>query len=324
MSKNQIAGYLGMATIYQLHGVQAQCREWAKRGLLELQKTKQSAAGQAMRHSAVFPPDMLDQAEQQLLGYLEGTLDNPEAATAAPPSHAPDNTTRIGRRGICMLCGTLKSGSFDTCEECGFQPSSDQEIAIALMLNEASVRNFEQVVGAIKSGQLPDFKKEDFERFMGAVPHVRRMIGLQDGRYRTRAKTEGLLTLSVKMSTEVLSDTITKMFPGAVKEISKERILAIFGKMIKRELLKLAPDSEKNFIERFFRKRLALMSMQSLLPALAEMERDEFARRVAQAIHYFDAKNVNVSGDKFGIEVAVMQFVFPNLDAMYSYRERFP
>ena len=49
----------------------------------------------------------------------EGTLDNPEAATAAQPSHAPDDITRIGRRGICMLCGTLKSGSFVICEECG-------------------------------------------------------------------------------------------------------------------------------------------------------------------------------------------------------------
>jgi hypothetical protein len=324
MSKDQIAGYLGMATIYELLGVQAQCREWAKRGLLELQKTKQSPAGQAMRHSAVFPPDMLDRAEQQLLGYLEGTPDNPEAATAAPPSHAPDDTTRIGRRGICMLCGTLKSGSFDICEECGFQPLSDEEIAIALMLNEASMRNFEQVVGAIKSGQLPEFKKEDFQKFMGAVPGVRRMIGLQHGRYRTRAKTEDLLTFSVKVATQVMSNTIAKIVPGGLKEISKERMLAICGRMIKKELLKLAPDSEKEFIERFFGKRLVRMSMQSLLPELAEMERDEFALRVVKAIYYFDSKNLNVSGDKFALENTVMPFVFSNVDAIYSYRERFP
>lgn len=69
MSKDQIAGYIGMAAIYELLGVKAQCHEYAKRGLLELQKTRQSA--QAMRDSAVFPPDMLDQAERQLRGYLE-------------------------------------------------------------------------------------------------------------------------------------------------------------------------------------------------------------------------------------------------------------
>jgi hypothetical protein len=71
MSKDQIAGYIGMATIYELLGVNAQCREYAKRGLLELQNARQSAAGQAMRDSAVFPPDMLDQAERQLRDFLE-------------------------------------------------------------------------------------------------------------------------------------------------------------------------------------------------------------------------------------------------------------
>jgi hypothetical protein len=38
MSKDQFAGYIGMAEIYQLLGVKAQCHEYAKRGLLELQK----------------------------------------------------------------------------------------------------------------------------------------------------------------------------------------------------------------------------------------------------------------------------------------------
>jgi hypothetical protein len=71
MSKDQIAGYIGMAAIYELLGVKAQCHEYAERGLLELQKTRQSAAGQAMRGSAVLPLDTLDQAERQLRGYLE-------------------------------------------------------------------------------------------------------------------------------------------------------------------------------------------------------------------------------------------------------------
>jgi hypothetical protein len=73
MCKCQIGGYIGMAAIYGLLGVKAHCHEYAKRGLLELQKTKQSWAGQAMSrgYSAVFPPDMLDQIERQLRGFLE-------------------------------------------------------------------------------------------------------------------------------------------------------------------------------------------------------------------------------------------------------------
>ena len=71
MSKDQIAGYIGMAAIYELLGVKAQCHEYAKRGLLEVQNIRQSAAGQAVRDGAAFPPDMLDQAERELQGYLE-------------------------------------------------------------------------------------------------------------------------------------------------------------------------------------------------------------------------------------------------------------
>ena len=71
MSKNQIAGYVGMAAIYNLFGVETQCREYARRGLLELLEMTLSTTGQAMRDSTIFPPDMLDQLERQLRGYLE-------------------------------------------------------------------------------------------------------------------------------------------------------------------------------------------------------------------------------------------------------------
>jgi hypothetical protein len=242
MSKDQIAGYIGMATIYELLGVKAQCHEYAKRGLFELQKVRQSAAGQAMlRDSAVFPPDMLDQAERQLLGYLEGTLDNPERATAAPSSHARDNTTRIGRRGICMLCGTIKSGSYVACQECGFQPTSDEELAIAVMLNEASVRNFEQIANAIRSGQLPEFTDKDIQKFIGTAAEARRTTGLGGPQYYTRAKTESLLTLSVQVAAQGMSNTIAKIVPGELIELSKERMLAVLGGMIKSELIRRAP-----------------------------------------------------------------------------------
>jgi hypothetical protein len=303
MSKDQIAGYIGMATIYALLGVKAQCHEYAKRGLFELQKVRQSAAGQAMlRDSAVFPPDMLDQAERQLLGYLEGTLDHPERATAAPPSHARDNTTRIGRRGICMLCGTIKSGSYVACEECGFQPISNEELTIAVMLNEASVRNFEQIANAIRSGQLPEFTDKDIQKFIGTAAEARRTTGPGGPQYFTRAKTESLLTLSVQVAAQGMSNTIAKIVPGELIELSKERMLAVLGGMIKSELIRRAPVSERDFIKRFFGKRLVLMSMQSRFPSLAGTAKDEFARRVEQAILDFDARAFDVSGNKHSLE----------------------
>ncbi len=71
LSKDQTAGYIGMATVYELLGIKAKSQEYAKRGLFELEKVRQSAAGRALRDSAVFPRDMLDRAERQLRGYLE-------------------------------------------------------------------------------------------------------------------------------------------------------------------------------------------------------------------------------------------------------------
>jgi hypothetical protein len=71
MSNGQIGGYAGIAEVLGLLGAKAKSQDFARRGLLELQKVRQSATGQAMRDNAAFPPDMLDQAERQLRSYLE-------------------------------------------------------------------------------------------------------------------------------------------------------------------------------------------------------------------------------------------------------------
>jgi hypothetical protein len=71
MSTDQITAYVGMATIYNLLGVKSKCREYAKRGLSELKRMRESAEGQALRDSTVFPPDMFDGGERLLRGYLE-------------------------------------------------------------------------------------------------------------------------------------------------------------------------------------------------------------------------------------------------------------
>ncbi len=76
LAHNQIAGYIGMATIYGLFGIVEKCQDYARRCLLVLESEKQGAAAQAMRDSTVFPPDILDQAEQQLRGYLEEPPDH--------------------------------------------------------------------------------------------------------------------------------------------------------------------------------------------------------------------------------------------------------
>ncbi len=62
--------------------------------------------------------------------------------------------------------------------------------------------------------------------------------------------------------------------------------------------------------------------MQSVLPVMAGMERDEFALRVAQAIRYFDTKELYIGVDKQLLENAVIMFVLP-IDAIRNYKEHF-
>jgi len=73
LSPNQTVAYIGLAEIYTLCGKTAEAKKWAKLGLVELEKTRATPAGQAIRYSNVFPADMDDQLERQLRSYLVAT-----------------------------------------------------------------------------------------------------------------------------------------------------------------------------------------------------------------------------------------------------------
>jgi hypothetical protein len=70
LSPNQTIAYIGLAEIYTLCGKTAEAQKWAKLGLVELEKTRATPAGQAIRYSDVFPADMDDQLERKLRSYL--------------------------------------------------------------------------------------------------------------------------------------------------------------------------------------------------------------------------------------------------------------
>jgi hypothetical protein len=73
LAKNQVAAYAGLAAMYGLIGKRAESRDWARRGLIELEEMRRGPLGQALREgrTTVFPSDMLDQAERQLRSCLE-------------------------------------------------------------------------------------------------------------------------------------------------------------------------------------------------------------------------------------------------------------
>jgi len=71
LAKNQIAAYAGLATIYALVGKRTESRNWAGRGLDELEELRREGAAQALQHSTLFPVNILDQAEQQLRTFID-------------------------------------------------------------------------------------------------------------------------------------------------------------------------------------------------------------------------------------------------------------
>jgi hypothetical protein len=323
MSVDQHAGYLGMAAVYDYFGMNNKSNEIARRGLAQLEKTRQSAAGRAMRESTVFPPDMHERLERQLRSFVTDSDAHKNRGASVLQPHVPDDKTRLGRRGICMLCGTIKSGSVIACRECGFQPISVQEVAIALILNEASMRNFEQVAGAIKSGVHPEYKEDDIQKFTEGAAENRRMTGLDSGRYRVRAQTESLLASSGQVVLQGMSHAIAKLESTELSEVSEERTLAVFAKMIKAALLRRAPGDEKEFIERFFQKRLLLTSLRYRLPRLSGISVEEVVHRTEQAFADLDAIGFDVDAGRYDLERAVISFVLPRFDPARSYMKEY-
>lgn len=116
LAHNQIAGYIGMATIYALCGVVEKSQDYARRGLLVLEAEKRGEAAQAMRHSTVLPSDLLDKAEQQLRGFLKMPLNQAKMAAEAQPSRAPDEGSgtgiweRLGRSNWSRLPANVRRG----------------------------------------------------------------------------------------------------------------------------------------------------------------------------------------------------------------------
>jgi len=252
--------------------------------------------------------------------YRRHRSGGPSPAVAA---YQHSTSPRIGRRGICMVCGSIKSGSYVPCEECGFQPITDEDLAISLMLNEANVANLDQIALGLKSGRRSAFERGDIEKFITSSSDARRMLGLKGDRYDTRMRTESLLSYSVEVAVSMVSEVIAQVKLGDLPTLSRERILAVLGIMLRAELIGRAPRSEKTFIRRFFGKRLVLKAIQSDLPSQCRCAKEEFAARVAQALLDADTIDLDFVADKYSLEKAVLAFVLPGDVAIRDYTTLF-
>jgi hypothetical protein len=70
LTKNQIAAYAGLAAIYSMVGKSADAQKYAKLGLTELEEMRRAPGASALRERSILPPDIFEQAERQLRGYL--------------------------------------------------------------------------------------------------------------------------------------------------------------------------------------------------------------------------------------------------------------
>jgi hypothetical protein len=70
LAENQIGGYAGLAAMYGLIGKTAEADKYARLGLSELAKMRETPAGRALRHSTIFPADFDDQTERHLRTFL--------------------------------------------------------------------------------------------------------------------------------------------------------------------------------------------------------------------------------------------------------------
>jgi hypothetical protein len=70
-AEKQTVAYGGLANVYALIGAKEKAQDWARRGLAQLDKIKRSPAGQAIRHSKIFPPDVHEQEEKWLQSFLK-------------------------------------------------------------------------------------------------------------------------------------------------------------------------------------------------------------------------------------------------------------
>ena len=124
--------------------------------------------------------------------WLFGKRQAENSQTQSPPQNR-SHTTRMGRRGVCIRCGELKSGSFVDCPLCGYEPVSEEDLAHSLALNEAEQgSNFEHLALSVKLGATPQLSAPDLLKIINVIrsENLERMLGRDSTHYLQQEKME--------------------------------------------------------------------------------------------------------------------------------------
>lgn len=137
---------------------------------------------------------------------------------------------RSGRRGICLKCGALKSGSFVDCPRCGFIPVSDRDLATSLALNEAQQgTKFLNIAQQIEAGGTVQLNSRDLERTLADLETqgLKRMLGRSQETYVRQDKVEAVLNLLAQDAADGLADMIAAM--GSEREMGSANPMVLAG-----------------------------------------------------------------------------------------------
>ena len=118
-------------------------------------------------------------------------------------------SARARRRGICLKCGAIKSGSLVDCPRCGFQPVNDHDLALSFGLNEHQLGDrFVGLSKTIENGAYPQLSPADMKQCLQVVPEVRRMLPLNEDQLLLQDNLETMICSAARTAVEHAADAL--------------------------------------------------------------------------------------------------------------------
>ena len=191
-----------------------------------------------------------------MFGFLT-KKDGDRAGTGFQAVSAP-----IGQRGICAYCGSIKSGSFVQCNNCGFQPIKADDLAQSILLNEGMLgQRFERAVLEMQRGRFIKFSDEKYSFLDEKIAEVKRALSLDSPSYKNRQLSEDNMrnaAQTIILHFNEIIDAHPAFFSN--ETVSIQKTFAILAFFLLDEAKKRAVDEgERAFMSMFYKNRMIFL-----------------------------------------------------------------
>ena len=212
----------------------------------------------------------------------------PKNQLSSLQSTRPADDHRTGRRGICIKCGAVNTGSFVACRVCGFQPINDRDLALSLAVNEKNLAvKFNEVTQAIHLGAAPQLSDAEYNELVRHVRSsgVKRMMGLDDETQLARDALETALARS--------ADHVCLIYRTACKTLGERTDIAglnpltmfwLIAIAAKRGLVaRMTGAEDRKYVERAYSYRCATSLLRANVLHMADNAREHIADKSPEA-----------------------------------------